>query len=120
MHHQRVLVVDDDQNILAAFRDFLKKEHYGMIAASTAEEALERLKERTVDLVITDVRLKAQSGVMFSLEVKRIRPNIPIIMVTGYPEVVSEQDARVYGADYFFVKPLNLDTLREAVRKCLP
>jgi len=119
MHLPRILVVDDDQNILSAFRDFLRKEHYGMIAASSAEEAMDRLKKNDVDLVVTDVRLKAQSGVTFLLELKRMLPGVPVIIITGYPEVVSEKDARAFGADYFFVKPLELDKLRDAIKDCL-
>lgn len=119
VYHAKVLVVDDDENILSAFRDFLKNEDYVMIAASSAGEAMDRLKKNHVDLVITDVRLKAQSGVTFLLEVKRMLSEVPVIVITGYPEVIGEHDAKIFGADYLFVKPLELDKLRDAMRKCL-
>ena len=115
----KVLVVDDDMNILAAFEDFLRREHCYMISATTAEEAFQKLQDHRVDLLVTDVRLRLQSGVTFLLHVKSSLPRIPVIVITGYPDLVTEQDARAYGADYFFLKPLEIDKLRYAVRKCL-
>lgn len=118
-HQPKVLVVDDDQNILSAFEDFLRRERCSMIAASSAEEALKKVKLQHVDLLITDIRLKYQSGVTFFMYVKEIEPELPVIVITGYPDIISEEDVKAYGADYFFLKPLELDKLREAVRKCL-
>ena len=119
MRKPTVLVVDDDENILSAFNDFLKKERCEMIAASSMDEAMGMLERRRVDVLIADVRLGAQSGITLTMEVKRRHPGIPVILITGYPDVVSENDARSSGADYFFLKPLNIDKLREAVSICL-
>lgn len=115
----RVLVVDDDENILSAFEDFFKKEHCSMIAASNAEEAFEIVKDQLISLVITDVRMKWQSGVTLLMKIKQLRPGLPVIVITGYPSLIPETDIRHYGADYYFVKPLELDALRQAVRRCL-
>ena len=114
-----VLVLDDDESILAAFQDFLRKERCIMIAARSAEEALQKMKSERVDLLITDVRLKLQSGVTFFMKVKIETPHLPVIVMTGYSGILSEHEVKAYGADYFFLKPLELDKLRKAVRKCL-
>ena len=119
MDQPKVLVLDDDENILSAFRDFLKRERCYMLAASNAEEAMGQLERQHVDLLITDIRLKGLSGVMFFIEAKKIRPRLPVIVITGYPDLVTEEDIKAYGADYFLLKPLDLEKLREAVRKCL-
>lgn len=118
-HQPNVLIVDDDLNILSAFEGFLKKEHCNMIPASSAEEALQQLAAHHVDLVITDVRLKYQSGVTLFIRVKQLHPTLPVIVITGHPNLITEKDIKLYGADYYFLKPLELDSLREAVRKCL-
>ena len=118
-HLPKVLVVDDDINILAAFDDFLRREHCYMLSATSAEEALKKLQEHPIDLLVTDVRLKLQSGVTFLLQVKGSLPKIPVIVITGYPDLITERDAKAYGADYFFLKPLEIEKLRNAVRKCL-
>ena len=115
----RVLVLDDDSNILSAFSDFLKKEQCIMIAASSSEEALRKLEERRIDLLITDIRLSAQSGVTFFLNAKALYPSLPTIIMTGYPEFVNEQEILSLGADCFLLKPLDLEKLRKAVRLCL-
>lgn len=120
MYHQpKVLVVDDDVNILAAFEDFLRKEHCLMMTAFSIEEALKKLEEHHVDLIVTDIRVKLQSGITFLLRIKGSLPKLPIIVITGHPDLVTEEDAKMFGADYFFLKPLELDKLREAVRTCL-
>jgi len=114
-----VLVTDDDNNILAAFEDFLRRENCSMIGVSSAEEALQKLEDHRVDLLVTDVRLKLQSGVTLLLHVKAMLPKLPVIVITGYPDRITEAAAKTYGADYVFLKPLELDKLRDAVRTCL-
>ncbi len=115
----KVFVVDDDDNILYALEDFFRKEHCSMIAASNSEEALKKIANLHIDLLITDIRLKYQSGIRFFMYMKELLPKLPVIVITGYPDVVSEAEVITYGADYFFLKPLELNKLREAVRKCL-
>jgi len=115
----RVLVVDDDANILSAFEDFLKKEHCVMVSASTTEEAMAHLQEQRIDLLITDIRLIAKSGVTLFLNAKISRPDLRVIVITGYPDMIDEKEVQSLGADYFFLKPLELDKLRDAVRTCL-
>ena len=119
MYTPKVMVVDDDENILSAFGDFLKKERCTMIAASSAEEAKGKFERHHVDILIADVRLAGQSGITFFLDVRRARPNLPVIIITGFPDVISESDARSFGADYFLLKPLDIDRLREALKACL-
>jgi DNA-binding NtrC family response regulator len=90
-----------------------------VLSASTADEALNALSRQTVHLVITDIRMKWQSGVTLLIKIRQTYPELPVIVITGYPNLISEEDIRHYGADYFFVKPLELSRLREAVRSCL-
>jgi len=90
-----------------------------MIAARSPDNALERMKTERIDLLITDIRLKTQSGVTFVIRTKMDMPDLPVIIITGYPDTLTERDAKVYGADYFFLKPLELQKVREAVRTCL-
>jgi two-component system, response regulator FlrC len=118
-HQPRVLVVDDDENIVSAFEDFLRKEHCTMVSASNAQDALSVISHQTVNLVITDIRMKWQSGVTLLMKIKQMHARLPVIVITGYPDLIPEADIRHYGAEYLFVKPLELDQLREAVRACL-
>lgn len=118
-HQPKVLVVDDDENILSAFTEFLKRERCKMLVAHSTQEAIRKAAGHQVDLLITDIRLKCQSGVNLVLHIKSVQPDVPIIVITGIPDIVTETDIKRYGADYFFLKPLDLNKLRVAVRRCL-
>jgi DNA-binding NtrC family response regulator len=115
----RVLIVDDDENIVSAFEEFLAKERCTVMSASGAEDAFSILSHTTLNLIITDIRMRWQSGITLLMKIKQFNPDLPVIVITGYPSLVSEEDVRHYGAEYFFVKPLELDQLRNAVRDCL-
>lgn len=118
-HRPKVLVLDDDTNILLAFQDFLKGEGCAMIAASAPEDALQKMQEEEFDLLITDLRLNLESGVTFVIHAKRLQPKTPIIVITGYPDTVSESELKSYGASYLLLKPLELKELQRTVRSCL-
>jgi DNA-binding NtrC family response regulator len=118
-HQPRALVVDDDVNILSAFEDFFRKEHCIMLSASGAEGALQAIAGVEVNLAITDIKMPCETGIALCRKLKQSHPHLPVIVITGYPNLVAEEDARRAGADYYFLKPLELDQLREAVRKCL-
>jgi two-component system response regulator HydG len=111
--------VDDDKNIIAAFQQFFKKEQCTLVTATNVEDALTILNDRRVDLLITDIKLRRRSGVTLFTEVRTSRPELPVIVITGYPDLVSESKIKLLGADYFFMKPLDLEELRAAVRNCL-
>ena len=90
-----------------------------MLSAFSAEEAFDTVLHQPVNLVITDVRMKWQSGVTLLLKIRQTHPNLPVIVITGYPNLIPEKDLHMYGANYYFLKPLDLARMRKAVRKCL-
>ena len=90
-----------------------------MVSASSAEEAFSVLSHQMVNLLITDVRMKWESGVTLLMKVKERYPGTPVIVITGYPNLITEADIRKLGAAFFLIKPLELDQLRHAVRTCL-
>ncbi|MBI2619530.1 MAG: response regulator [Ignavibacteriales bacterium] len=118
-HQPRVMVVDDDENILSAFEDFLRKENCQMVAETHVEEAFARFAEQRIDLLITDIRVRLHSGITLLLQVRAAYPYVPIIVITGHPDIITEKDVIKYGADFYFLKPLELDKLRFALKKCL-
>jgi len=118
-HQPRALVIDDDQNILSAFHDFFRREHCAMLSSSGPEEALRVFAGAAVNLVIADMKEEREPGLALCRKLKEVRPHVPLIVITGYPNLVTEEDARGAGAEYYFLKPLELDALRLAVRKCL-
>jgi DNA-binding NtrC family response regulator len=116
-----VLVVDDDKKILEAFAVFLEMENCNMIASADVDDAMDKAQHNKIDLLITDFYLKTKSSVELYTLIRKIYPNLPIAVITGYPQFIGEEDVKIFGADYFFTKPLELDKLREVVRKsCFP
>jgi two-component system response regulator HydG len=115
----RALVVDDDENILSAFEDFLRTEQCAMVSSSGPDGALRVLASTTVNLVIADIAKESEPVLTLCRKLRAIRPRIPVIIITGYPHLVPENDAREAGADYYFLKPLDIGRLREAVKRCL-
>ncbi len=116
-----VLVIDDDKKILEAFKIFLDSEGVNMIASADVDDAMNKARAHKIDLVISDFYLKTKSSVELYTLIRKIYPDIQIAVITGYPEYIGEEDVKIFGADHFFTKPLELDKLRELVRKyCFP
>jgi DNA-binding NtrC family response regulator len=115
----KVLVVDDDWNILSVFEDFLKKEHCILIPAANSKEAAIYLENERIDLLIMNVDFKKKSELTLFKRAKGLQTNLPVIIMTSYTDIIEEKDAMDYGANYFLPKPLDLNKLRGAVRKCL-
>jgi two-component system response regulator HydG len=113
----KVLVVDDDSNILAAFESFLQKENFEMIGASDVEGALDRLNDEQIKLVISDIKIQDKSGKDLLLTIKSRWPAMPVIVISGYPETVSEEEIVKDGADFFFQKPIELKEMRIAINQ---
>lgn len=117
----RILVVDDEPNSLFSLCQILTEEGYQAIPAEKPEEALERLKTDTVNLVITDEKMSGLSGMELLEEVKKIDKNLPVILVTAFGSVSMAVEALKRGAFYFFEKPIfnNLERFLIIVRQAL-
>jgi two-component system cell cycle response regulator len=115
----KVLVVDDEEQIRDLLSEFLKQEGYEVLLASAGEEAMELTKRETPHVILLDVRMPGIDG----LEVcKRLKSEpktqfIPIIMVTGYDE--NKVAAIEVGADDFVNKPIDLVELAIRVKSIL-
>lgn len=112
-----ILVVDDDSKILEAFDIFLNEEEINMIAAYDVDEAIKKIKGRDIDLVITDFMLESKSSLELYTLVRKKYPDICIIVITGYPELISEDYVKMSGANYLLTKPLELNEVRKLIKK---
>ncbi len=103
----KVLVVDDDPVIGKSFDRVLTAKGYTVITAPDAADALERLRDEEVDLVVTDIRMPGMSGIELAETVKARRPWMPVLIVTGYGNASDEARARAAGVSAFLHKPLS-------------
>lgn len=100
------LVVDDEEIILEAVKDFDKiNPHYKIYTSSTAQEGLELFKKHNIDLVITDYKMFEMNGRELLKEIKSINPNVPVYCLTGY-EILTHED-HIFLFDKVFVKPMS-------------
>ncbi|HUI64080.1 MAG TPA: response regulator [Bacteroidota bacterium] len=118
-HSLRALVIEEDPNILSAFNEFLRNENCEMLSAFNTQKALQILLGTEIHLVIADVNVPDEAGLSFCQTFKHSRPHVPIIVISHDSHGGAEDEARRAGASQYFSKPLELDALRKAVRKCL-
>ena len=116
-----ILVVDDEPNSLFGICQVLTDEGYHVIPAENGAEALEKIKSDLFNLVITDERMPDMTGTELLIEVKKMDPYIPVILITAYGSVALAVEALKKGAFYFFEKPIfsNLERFLTIVRQAL-
>jgi DNA-binding response OmpR family regulator len=107
---KRILVVDDDINILRVFKRILEKEGYIVETAETGKVALEKIKKEKFSVSLVDVRLPDMDGTELLLKIANDSETVKII-VTGFSTDEVGKKAADYGADDFLVKPVKAEEL---------
>jgi DNA-binding NtrC family response regulator len=119
MEPANVLVVDDEQHILAVLRDTLTHFGYRVTCASSATEALAAIRSELFDAAITDIRMPDMSGLELLREIKRQDESIEVIVMTGYPTITSAVEALKEGAYDYLSKPLIFDELEHVMQRVM-
>ena len=116
-----ILLVDDDEDFRKSVREILELEDYGIIEASNGVEAISLLQNEDVDLIITDILMPACEGNEFALEVKKARPDLKVIGMTGGGKIMSSRNVQEACSQILFEvvlkKPFTGEELLESVRK---
>ena len=112
-----VLVVEDDQSISALIHRMLLREGHQVLEAADGAMALEILQAISCDLVITNVLMPKLSGIEFVEQLHSLQPQMPIILMTGYPAVSGT--TMVDRVVEVLAKPFDLNMLRSTVRRLL-
>lgn len=119
--NERILLIDDEPMIINLTKMMLEKLGYKVICFLDCVEAIKRFTDcpQDIDLVITDYGMRMMNGKQLAEKLKDIRPDIPIIMFTGYGDLLAKDDLGTWGMDDLLVKPIKLKELSEAVRGVL-
>lgn len=117
---ERILIVDDQEAVLSVVSRILEELGYTVFSASTAEDALRMAREFEFDLLLTDLVMPPTSGMTVATEIAALRPNVPILYMSGYMTDEVLEDHGTHGAGLSFMqKPFERRTLAERVRSLL-
>jgi Response regulator containing CheY-like receiver, AAA-type ATPase, and DNA-binding domains len=110
-----VLVVEDEEKVRVLLNDAFRAEGHDVTEATTGAEALKHLDKREFDLMVCDLGLPELSGLHVARWVKEFRPEMPVIIATGYAEMIAEEDYKRARIDEVIRKPYALaDVLHRA------
>jgi CheY-like chemotaxis protein len=117
----RILLVDDDPPVARALGRILERLGYEVTACGDGAEALARFRAEPTrfDAVLTDETLPGMRGHELTRELLALRPELPVLICTGYSEHLDEERAREIGARGLFMKPFDVAQLAEALRAAL-
>lgn len=113
-----ILVCDDEKDIVAALKIYLESEGYGVIEAFNGREALDRLRENEVHLVLMDIMMPVMDGLSAIAALRRVS-NVPVILLTAKGEDTDKVLGLNVGADDYITKPFNVVEMLARVRSQL-
>ncbi len=115
----KILVVDDDAIVIKSCQRILEAEGLEVSSVPSADEALETLRKNEFDLLLIDVKMPKHDGLFLMREIKKVIPDIPIIVMSGYPTQETISDVLKLGATQFIPKPFRPDELLKVLRPVL-
>lgn len=116
---EKILVVDDEENISQSVRKILSRKGYAVDNAKSVEEAVNKIQSTSFDLVITDLMMPKTNGMELLQIIRDYYPDLAVIMITGYASIESAVKATKLGAEGYLPKPFTPDELMEIAQKAL-
>ena len=106
---RNILVVDDDELVSEYLGALLEAESYDVIVKNEPMDALKYFHDHAddFDLIITDQVMPGLTGVEIAQEILKVRPSLPVLLITGYSKKISAENAESFGLSGFFSKPIN-------------
>lgn len=115
----RILITDDEESFLASTSHILEEEGYECHCAASSAEALAALEVEDFNLILADIRMPGNYELKFFHQVRDEYPDLPFIVITGYPSIdTAIRSIQLKVWDYI-VKPFDIDGLKERVKSCL-
>lgn len=119
MNKKKALVIDDEQIVLDSVRRILSAEGFEVDATLKGQEGIRHALMNTCDIVLTDVRMPDISGKIVLREVKRAKPDLPVVIISGYATVQSAIQCMRLGAAHVLEKPFTPEELIQVVDEAL-
>jgi DNA-binding NtrC family response regulator len=120
MQNPNILVVDDEGDFLETLMNRLRKRNIGTIGCASGEEAVRLVKEHLFDVVILDIKMPGgMDGIETLREIKRIQPEVEVILLTGHASLETSVEGMRQGAYDYLLKPIRLEDLLEKLALAL-
>ncbi len=116
---KRTILIAEDEEKMRRILEVNLQNQYRILLAGDGEEASQVFEQNEVDLVLTDMRMPKKDGLRLLQDVKRVRPEVPVILITAYGTVDSAVSAMKQGAADYLLKPLKLDEVALIIEKVL-
>jgi DNA-binding NtrC family response regulator len=116
---KKVLIIDDEQIVLNSVRKVLGQGDYDVETTLSGRQGLEWALSKSYDIVLTDVRMPDMGGMLILRDIKKAKPSMPVIIITGYANVQSAMQAMKLGAAEYIEKPFTPDQLIKAVNNAV-
>jgi DNA-binding NtrC family response regulator len=114
-----ILIVDDEKLQLESLAGYFKRKNFHVLLAASGNEAIRIVKDKTIDLVITDYKMPDMTGFEVLLQVKNINPEIAVILMTAFGTIETAVEAMKHGAFYYLQKPINLDEIDILIERAI-
>ena len=117
----RILLVDDEEMLVRLGKNILKKLGHTVTAFSNSQDALDCFRQapQAFDLLITDQMMPGLTGLELTKQCLALRPDLPVILATGYSEATSKEQALAQGIRAILWKPVTINTLAETIQQAL-
>ena len=117
----RILIVDDEETVRQHLSDMLRIFGHEVYIAMSSIEALEAFRARPLDydIVITDQTMPYLTGLTLADQLRQIRPDISVILCTGYTELISAEEASFFGIKKILMKPVTLKQIQRVIESSL-
>ena len=110
-----LMVVDDEPDIVLLLGDFLAKEGFRVYTSHSGEQAIEKIRKEQVDMVLLDLAMSGMDGLETLSQIKKIKPEIHVIMITSYRDAEKVVEAFRLGAFDCIFKPFDFKYLRKSL-----
>ena len=111
----RILIVDDEERFRTTLGKRLTERDLDVETVGSGEEAIKIIKEKLFDVVVLDVKMPGMDGIETLAEIKKVNPNLEVLMLTGHASVDSAVDGMRLGAYDYLMKPCEIDILMEKI-----
>lgn len=118
---EKILLVDDEEIVVRMEQEMLQRLGYRVAIRTGSIEALEAFKANpnAFDLVVTDMTMPNMTGVQLTMEIRKIRQDIPVILCTGFSYLINDEKSKALGIQGFVMKPVVMKEIAEIIRKVL-